>query len=124
MDTRFKECVEFYGEDVKSATPESFLGIFKSFFTNFANARKDNEAEAGSKRKNEERIKKEAAKAIEKEAQKAVDEARIVERKQSEEGILDNGDRKGVMDDLISSLKTGDAFRGKTRRRAPVNLMR
>jgi hypothetical protein len=110
MQAKFTECVEFYGEEAKSATPESFLGIFKAFFTNFTNARKDNENEAEQKRKAELRIQR----ALEKKEQKAADEATA---KAKVEGKIDT-EGKGVMDDLISSLKTGDAFqRSKTRKR-------
>lgn len=31
-------------------------------------------------------------------------------------------DRKGVMDDLISQLKTGDAYAGKRRRKSTKNI--
>lgn len=111
MDTRFFECVEFYGED-KKATPDSFLGTFKTFFVNFEKARKDNENEAEAKAKAEERIRKQEAK-----DQKIIDDLEAAKKSEEDaEGILGT-ERKGVMDDLISQVKTGNAFKSKTRTR-------
>ncbi|KAJ3031043.1 Diaphanous [Rhizophlyctis rosea] len=102
MEKEFKAVVEYFGEDVKSATPEVFLGTFAAFVRNLERARKDNERDAEAARKAEERAAKEAEKA---------------KLKEKPPPSLLDADRKGVVDDLISSLKTGEAFRGKTKNR-------
>lgn len=34
MESSFKGCVEFFGEESKTATPESFFGVFNTFMKN------------------------------------------------------------------------------------------
>ncbi|KAJ3049045.1 Diaphanous [Rhizophlyctis rosea] len=109
MEQAFKSVVEYFGEDVKSATPEAFLGTFAAFVRSLERARKDNEREAEAARKAAERAAKEEEKA------KAKD-------KDKPPALLD-ADRKGVVDDLISSLKTGEAFRGKTKNRQRTSMV-
>ncbi|KAI8801981.1 formin homology 2 domain-containing protein [Cladochytrium replicatum] len=102
MENGFKSAVEFFGDDLKSATPESFFSQFWNFTQNLEKARKDNEKDAEAARKAEERAAKVAEKGKDKEITKQSD-------------ILQS-DRKGVMDDLISQLKTGDAFKNNKNR--------
>ena len=86
MEQAFKTVVEYFGEDVKSATPEIFFGTFAGFVRSLEvraslcldgcpvdderlksgdlqRARKDNDREAEAARKAAERVAKEAEKA-------------------------------------------------------------
>ncbi|KAJ3079256.1 Dishevelled associated activator of morphogenesis 2 [Quaeritorhiza haematococci] len=112
MESAFKSCVEYFGEDPKTAVPETFFGIFWTFLSNLEKARKDNEKEDELRRKAEEKAAK--GKQIE---EKNAQVQKGKETRKSQTDLLLQSDRKGVMDDLISSLKTGDAFRGKSRTR-------
>jgi hypothetical protein len=58
MESGFKDCVTFFGEEIKTATAESFFGIFFDFFQQYSKARVDNEKEDEIARKNEERAAK------------------------------------------------------------------
>lgn len=42
METAYKECVKFYGEDAAVMKAEEFFGIFKTFNASFEKARDDN----------------------------------------------------------------------------------
>lgn len=113
METCFKHCVEYFGDDSKTATPETFFGVFNAFISNYEKARKDNEKEMEAQRKAEER----AQKLAEKERLKAEAEASKGQETSSHDDLMQT-ERKGVMDDLITSLKSGDAFKGKSKSRA------
>jgi hypothetical protein len=61
MESSFRSCVEFFGEEPKTATPESFFTIFSSFLKNFDKARKENEKEAEMQKKVIEKMTKTAS---------------------------------------------------------------
>ncbi|RKP20512.1 FH2-domain-containing protein, partial [Rozella allomycis CSF55] len=102
MENSFQKCVEYFNEDPKSSTPETFFPFFWNFIQN--------------------KTRKELAL-----------NAKKVELKKSRSKLSVNGnsntnlnasmeeDRRGVMDELISSLRTGDAFKAKSKRRRTVN---
>ncbi|KAI9142770.1 formin homology 2 domain-containing protein [Paraphysoderma sedebokerense] len=99
MENLFLQVVELFGEDPKSAQPETFFNIFKQFIASLAKARKENERQNELAKKAEER-------AREAEARKAkLGAAPLMP------SLTDGQERRGVMDDLLSSLKTGDAFK-------------
>eukprot|EP00842_Homolaphlyctis_polyrhiza_P000076 jgi/Hompol1/1069/HPOL_001173-RA len=94
----FKKVIEYYGED-SSATP-AFFAIFSTFLGQVDKARKEN-------------IKLEVMKS------KPTDKASRLAEKEQEKRILKenvskviNSDNKQIMDDLISSLKTGTHYKG------------
>ena len=66
MENCFKNCVEYFGEDIKTSTPESFFGTFHTFFHQFEKAKKDNERELEIAKRAEEK----AAKLLEIEKEK------------------------------------------------------
>ncbi|KAI8347120.1 hypothetical protein B0O80DRAFT_466131 [Mortierella sp. GBAus27b] len=43
METAFKDCVKFYGEDAAVMKADEFFGIFKTFSASFEKARGDNQ---------------------------------------------------------------------------------
>ncbi|KAJ3336031.1 hypothetical protein HDU93_003842 [Gonapodya sp. JEL0774] len=96
----FKSTVEFFGEDPKTATPETFFHLFFDFFQKLQKANKENERDDELARKAAEKLSK----------------GKNDQPKSSLDRIAPNppkGDeqRRGVMDDLISQLKSGDGFK-------------
>ncbi|KAJ3283018.1 Dishevelled associated activator of morphogenesis 2 [Borealophlyctis nickersoniae] len=126
MEALFKSMVEFFGEEPKTATPETFFAVFSGFIHSLEvsvwdvppssmnyvgkllsgytrwqqKARKDNEREVEAARKAAER--------------ERAGKDTIKGKGKSNESILQT-ERKGVVDDLVSSLKTGEVFRAKTK---------
>jgi len=101
MRESFKSTVEFFGEDSKTVTSEGFFGIFWTFIKELEKADKENKRE-------EERAKK--LKSMGKKQESNVDDGKI-----AKPIVLSDEDaeRRGLMDDLISSLKNGDVFKSK-----------
>eukprot|EP00834_Sanchytrium_tribonematis_P000618 NODE_11_length_54881_cov_1.430718.p31 type:complete len:195 gc:universal NODE_11_length_54881_cov_1.430718:33564-32980(-) len=100
MKASFDQTIEYFGEDPKLATPETFFGTFSQFFNLYAKAKRDNLKIPELKVE------------IMKTQQSAV-------LKHQESTIMDGPERKGVMDELFESMKTGDAFKNN-KRRAPT----
>ncbi|TPX32726.1 hypothetical protein SmJEL517_g04199 [Synchytrium microbalum] len=101
METTFKSALEFYGEEAKT-TPEVFFGMLSTFVHNLQKAQKENDA---------------ADEALRKGAQRAPAFG-THEKQSSHVDLTTQIERKGVMDDLITSLKSGDAFRRNEKSRA------
>ncbi|KAJ3217043.1 Dishevelled associated activator of morphogenesis 2 [Dinochytrium kinnereticum] len=127
-ETAFKSAVEFFGEDPKSATPESFFNIFWKFSTDLEKSRKDAERDAETQRKAAERADKmksgvSKSSSVEVLSSEQSDLA-VNSKKFSRSQDILNSERKGVMDDLISSLKTGEMYRAKLKHRSvnPVSI--
>ena len=97
MKTSFEQATEFFGEDPKIATPESFFGTFSQFINLYQKAKRDNE------------------KIPELKVQVLKTQQSSVLKTQNS-SIMDGPDRKGVMDELFESMKTGDAFKTNKRR--------
>eukprot|EP00833_Pecoramyces_ruminatium_P017470 jgi/Orpsp1_1/1191502/evm.model.d7180000086404.2 len=106
MRESFKSTVEYFGEDIKTTTSEGFFGIFKTFIKELEKADKEN-------KKEEEKAKKLQTLAAKK------SDASIDENKSNLNSpkpiVLDGEDaeKRGLMDNLISSLKNGDVFKSK-----------
>ena len=88
-----KELFQHFGQDLK-AQPEEFFGMFVTFINNFEKARKENEREVENARRADELAKAETKK---KDGRRTED-------------LFADSNRRGVMDSLISSLKTGDVM--------------
>jgi Formin Homology 2 Domain len=88
----FAQSVDFFGED-PATTSEGFFGIFCQFIITFDRARKENLIEAEMQRKQEELQK------LEKE--------RAGKRAHKQQKMLGTS-KRGIMDELVSSLKAGD----------------
>ncbi|KAI8837101.1 formin homology 2 domain-containing protein [Chytridium lagenaria] len=129
-ETAFKSAVEFFGEDVKSATPESFFSVFWKFGCDLERARKDVEREAELQKKAAGRAEKmKSGLGVAKSTSVEVlssepQEASLNSKKFSRSQDILNSERKGVIDDLISSLKTGEMYRAKLKHRsvAPASM--
>ena len=104
MKSAFELMVEFFGEDVKLATPESFFGVFSQFINLYAKAKRDNEKIP--------------------EFKVVVNKNLIIDKnatmKKQGSTIMDGPERKGVMDELFESMKSGDAFKTTQKRRSVV----
>ncbi|KAJ3386405.1 Dishevelled associated activator of morphogenesis 2 [Lobulomyces angularis] len=120
MELNFKFIVNFFGEDLKLSTPESFFGIFNTYVMGFEKAKKDIEKDAEAQKKLLEKELRIQEKEKEKEKNEEIlKKTRDLEKEKSQNLLQE--DRKGVMDDLINSLKTGDAFKGKVKNRQRSN---
>ncbi|KAJ3316974.1 hypothetical protein HDU76_001433 [Blyttiomyces sp. JEL0837] len=111
MDTAFKTTVEFFGEDPKTATPEGFFSIFWKFVADLDRARKENEKEAEASRK-----------ATEKKGG-PTEPPPVPKRPPRQNNDILGSERKGVMDDLISSIKTGEMYRGGANKLKPKGFV-
>ncbi|KAH7045424.1 hypothetical protein BKA57DRAFT_79829 [Linnemannia elongata] len=120
MDTLYKEVVKFYGEDSVAMKPEEFFGIFKTFSASFEKAREDNQKQ---KEKEAQREKaKTAAKA--RQEQMAAKKNRINVQGGGSNDAEGGGDDKGMMDNLLETLRNGgdnDASRRDRRRKNRVD---
>ncbi|KAF8940983.1 hypothetical protein BGZ58_003405 [Dissophora ornata] len=103
MDTLYKECVKFYGEDSGSMKPDEFFGIFKTFSASFEKAREDN------MKQREREAQKEKAKTVAKARQEqiAVKKNRIKVQGEGSNDSEGGGDDKGMMDSLLETLRNG-----------------
>ncbi|KXS20963.1 actin-binding FH2 [Gonapodya prolifera JEL478] len=100
-ERNFKAAVEFFGEDPKSATPESFFHIFFDFFQKLQKADKENQREDDLARKAAEKLSK----------GKTAPSKGSLDRVSPTGPSRPDEQRRGVMDDLISQLKSGDGFK-------------
>ncbi|KAJ3108390.1 Dishevelled associated activator of morphogenesis 2 [Phlyctochytrium bullatum] len=120
-ETMFKSAVEFYGEDPKTSTPESFFGTFWKFISDLEKARKDVERDQENQRKAAERADKRKSGLPQSPSVDVVaadsTETLAGSKKFARSQEILNSERKGVMDDLISSLKTGEMYRAKLKNR-------
>eukprot|EP00127_Corallochytrium_limacisporum_P000455 Clim_evm11s13 gene=Clim_evmTU11s13 len=109
MAKRHREAVTWFGEDPKAMAPEDFAKLFWDFFSSIDNCIEENK-KIREQREREERRKRELR---EKElrSQQAAGNAAI--------DLSAEGDQKGVMDDLIASLRSGSAFGHAQRRKGP-----
>jgi hypothetical protein len=106
MRESFKNIVEYFGEDVKTTTSEGFFSIFKTFIKELEKADKEN-------KKEEERAKK--LQSMNNKKSDAKNDENKGKLNSSKPIVLDgeNAEKRGLMDDLISSLKNGDVFKSK-----------
>lgn len=109
----------YFGENPKDITMEEFFGIFATFASEFEAAVKENA-------KRREQSEREAKRAREM-AQKEQRQREQLKRRESA-SLFAEGDQKGVMDELIASLRSGNAFGrcvrpvGRRRGRGAVTL--
>ncbi|KAI1302148.1 hypothetical protein EDD11_005716 [Mortierella claussenii] len=104
MESSYKDCVKFYGEDSASMKPDEFFGIFKTFSASFERAREENH-------KQQERLEqKEKAKTAAKARQEQIAVKKYRIKVQGEGSIGADGDEndKGMMDNLLETLRNGD----------------
>merc|ERR1712147_453075 len=113
MKARFDRVCRMFCEDPATTQSDEFFGIFDHFIVSFAEARQDNES-VKKKKEEEEKIAK----------QHQEMRMRTLERKKSNASRLSsqtnghplhnghpgNNDQTAEFDDLISALRTGDAF--------------
>ncbi|KAG0052875.1 hypothetical protein BGZ83_002023 [Gryganskiella cystojenkinii] len=103
MESLYKDCVKFYGEDSAVMKPDEFFGIFKTFTASFEKAREDNKKQ---KEKETQREKaKTAAKA--RQEQMAAKKNRIQVQGKNSNDAEGGGDDKGMMDSLLETLRNG-----------------
>lgn len=101
MSAKFEEVCKFYGCDPKDTGPEELFGVIATFLNELKVAHEENEKEREKRRREAERRRQEE------EAERKKKEKRNRRRTI----VIDSeGDQKGVMDELIASLKTGEAF--------------
>ncbi|XP_072314507.1 disheveled-associated activator of morphogenesis 1-like [Eucyclogobius newberryi] len=101
----FTKALKHFGENSLTVQPNEFFGIFDTFMTSFADAKRDNENMV--KRKEEEE-------------RRAQLEATLKEKKAK---ASDEPDRSGHFDDLVSALRSGEVFdKDKMKRRKQRNL--
>ncbi|KAF9956965.1 hypothetical protein BGZ70_009694 [Mortierella alpina] len=122
MESLYKDCVKFYGEDSAVMKPDEFFGIFKTFMSSFEKARDDNHKQ---KEREEQREKAKTAAKVRQE-QMAAKRNRIKVQGGEEGGPDDasgggRGDDKGVMDSLLETLRNGGDSEASRRDRRRKN---
>ncbi|KAF9436650.1 hypothetical protein BGZ76_003376 [Entomortierella beljakovae] len=120
METMYKECVKFYGEDGATMKPDEFFGIFKTFNISFEKAREDN------KKQVEKEALREKAKTAAKvrQEQMATKKNRIQVRGEGSNDSEGGGEDKGMMDSLLETLRNGgdsEASRRDRRRKGRLD---
>ncbi|KAG0279795.1 hypothetical protein BGZ95_000200 [Linnemannia exigua] len=120
MDSIYKEVVKFYGEDPTVMKPDEFFGIFKTFTASFEKAREDNQ------KQKEKEVQREKAKTAAKarQEQMAAKKNRINVQGGGSHDTEGGGDDKGMMDNLLETLRNGgdnDASRRDRRRKNRVD---
>ncbi|KAG0256761.1 hypothetical protein DFQ27_005516 [Actinomortierella ambigua] len=123
MEVVYKECVKFFGEDPAIMKPDEFFGIFKTFTASFEKARDDNRKQ----REREQQREKARMAAKQRQEQMAAKRNRVKVPDINGhggggpgEGEGGNDDAKGMMDNLLESLRKGgdnDANRRDRRRK-------
>lgn len=110
MEDSFQEVVQLFGEDPTKMGPEEFFKIVSTFCSLFTSALEENHQRVAAALAREKR-------------QQALEEKerRKREREEMRKAAPDisaaSEDQKGVLDDMISALKGGNAFQGKRERR-------
>jgi hypothetical protein len=103
MDSIFKSSVEFFGEDPKTSTPESFFSLFHKFVQDMEKAFKDNQKELEAKKRQS--------------IQPSLSSEESISKRNTairgQDLLNPHSEKKGVMDDLISQLKSGEMYRAK-----------
>ncbi|KAJ1920783.1 hypothetical protein IWQ60_006918 [Tieghemiomyces parasiticus] len=129
MQGRYKEVAQLYGEDAGRMPPEEFFGIFRTFSSSFEKALKDNTAEAERRQANEKRRQRILERDTKRKEQQKEKERRIQQQlqKQQQQQLQQSSSRgetgtggeaeKGVMDNLLQSLITGNDFDTLARRK-------
>ncbi|KAF9921658.1 hypothetical protein FBU30_008285 [Linnemannia zychae] len=120
MEELYKGVMKFYGEDPVTMKPEEFFGIFKTFSASFEKAREDN------KKQKEKEVQREKAKVMAKarQEQMAAKKNRINVQSGGPNDTDGGGDDKGMMDNLLETLRNGgdnDALRRDRRRKNRVD---
>lgn len=111
MIAKYEECAQFYGINPKDMGPDEFFRILSTFFADFQLAREENARVREAARKEAERVRELELRRMKEQAKKR--RTLILE---------EEGDQKGVMDELIDSLRTGEAFsRNKVQRKKKPN---
>jgi hypothetical protein len=113
MEAVFKSVVEFFAEDPRTATPETFFSVFTKFLQDLDKARRDNVKDDDAVGKITEKTRSALVHAAA--TKESVQAAKRVARQLGTQEIIGTqaAARKGVMDDLISQVKNGDIYRGK-----------
>ncbi|KAJ1985644.1 hypothetical protein H4R33_003872 [Dimargaris cristalligena] len=131
MQSRYSEVADLYGEDSKRMPPEEFFGIFRTFSSSFEKALKDNEAEKERKAVNEKRRQRILERDSKRKEQQKEKERRLLQLQQQQQQQQmgssggrpgdgaggESGTEKGVMDNLLQSLITGNDFDTLSRRK-------
>lgn len=104
MRETFKNTVEYFGEDIKTITSEGFFSIFWTFLKELDKADKEN-------KKEEERANKLKTMYKKPETNNNENKEKVNVPKIVLEG--EDAEKRGLMDNLISSLKNGDVFKSK-----------
>jgi len=105
MEVAYKDVVSFYGEDPTSTKPDDFFGIFKLFLASFEHARNDNKVQ--QERAAQKKKKEEIAERVKKEKTPSPD---------VKLGTDESGE-KDIMDNLLETLRNGDATSRRRERR-------
>ncbi|XP_064600215.1 disheveled-associated activator of morphogenesis 1-like [Liolophura sinensis] len=109
MKHKFETVTKAYGEDPVSSEPDEFFGIFDTFLTSFAEAKRENER---IKKQREEEAKRAR---LEEQLRKEKEKQKLLRRGggDTKNGKCTNGvasQDSGEFDELISALRTGDVF--------------
>jgi len=103
IETEFKSLVDWFGEDPSKKTPEELFGTLGEFCTHYERARTDNVKARELAEKNQ---KKEADK------EKRRQQTEATKKVSAEKSVVE----ETVVDDLLSTVRDGDAFRNRRKR--------
>ncbi|KAK5582503.1 hypothetical protein RB653_004088 [Dictyostelium firmibasis] len=107
IETDYKELLAMFGEDSKSE-PSEFFGMFTKFMDQYDKATKENE-----------QLSIQAEKIAKREAAKKLKEEEDAKKKQLAEERKQKGEEaapESVVDDLLNTIASGDAFKNRRRR--------
>jgi len=109
VEKNYNEVCSQFGEDPAKMSPEEFFGIFKNFWNQFQQAKKENEVFEAKER---EAKKKEEQQKMAKNKKKAVQESKgfTDETTDDKEHKSSNKVEEKALDDIINSIRTGSAF--------------
>ncbi|ORX96831.1 actin-binding FH2 [Basidiobolus meristosporus CBS 931.73] len=115
----YKEAAGFYGENASNISSENFFNIFVNFLSSFNNAIKDNQIEQEKKvilekrreRQQEIELRKENQRKIARRTMYDVDVSSVTD---------DDSDNKGVMDNLLESLRDHKQLSKRREKKRPV----
>ncbi|KAJ1658246.1 hypothetical protein IWQ61_002482 [Dispira simplex] len=129
MQDQYQSVAQLYGEDPKRMPPEEFFGIFRTFSTSFEKSLKDNEAERERRvmmERHRQRLMEQDNKRREQQREKERRQQMLQQQMSAAAGNSgstpantnpgEGGAEKGVMDNLLQSLISGNGMDTYTRR--------
>jgi len=115
VEQNYKDLCSQFGEDPSKMSPEEFFGIFKNFWNQFQQAKKENEVYEAkileAKKKEEQKLARKNKKAVQ-ESKGFTDETTDDKEHPSSAKVEEK-----ALDDIINSIRTGSAFNSSPKKK-------